>query len=395
MEARLIAGGNFSYNTPEHLIRTLEDAARRDGRSMQPGKKAGYEIGKVTTEEEAIAAEQLNNEIDGSPALKEGEVGVPAFDARQSAQATPNGKEARVTTERSSATAETQHVSTEAGSIAASPSSLDSHKQASVKNASVIDLTLDDDVEMLGPGGLSTQTALDRTSRNEGASTMKASLTRGDAVNTHLTHLHHNQPIPDFAEGSSERPPYTWTQLIAMAMCASGQPMNKIDVYDWVSAKYPFCRGSNTTSWLNSIGQNMSLFGKPFKRVGSVVTSTGNMTTYIIRPGFEDFALKGAPRPGPAAKTIDVEPSQLQELEAPTTPPQNDIGRPPVTESKQDMNWSNDVAPADKQMLAKLDFLVGAYDRWEREKELDEIEDVSASWQAEHLWTHASGFGFD
>uniref|UniRef100_A0A182M8K1 Fork-head domain-containing protein n=1 Tax=Anopheles culicifacies TaxID=139723 RepID=A0A182M8K1_9DIPT len=83
----------------------------------------------------------------------------------------------------------------------------------------------------------------------------------------------------------AERPPYSYSQLIIQAICASPEkklPLCKI--YSFIMEKYPYYREFAIKSWQNSIRHNLSMKGY-FLKTPQPEPNIGHL--WMLRPSYE------------------------------------------------------------------------------------------------------------
>lgn len=95
-----------------------------------------------------------------------------------------------------------------------------------------------------------------------------------------------NQKCSDSSSDNSKKPPYSYAQLIAQAICSSQeQQLTLSQIYSYISSKYSYYK-LDDKGWQNSIRHNLSL-NRNFVKVARQQNEPGKGSFWRIEPTSE------------------------------------------------------------------------------------------------------------
>ncbi|KHJ90588.1 fork head domain protein [Oesophagostomum dentatum] len=135
----------------------------------------------------------------------------------------------------------------------------------------------------------------------------------GDAVNETCS----SKPVTKTSSRvrDDNKPPYSYTQLIRMAIENSpGQRCSLNGIYTYIADHFTYFRENCNPSWKNSVRHNLSL-NKQFKRLDKKEGEKGSLWVCVNTPEKRLRSLEGSPpRINPAIERLYMEEEDLSEL---------------------------------------------------------------------------------
>ncbi|VDL82426.1 unnamed protein product [Nippostrongylus brasiliensis] len=112
-------------------------------------------------------------------------------------------------------------------------------------------------------------------------------------LNSSLCQL--NWLISKRGEAKNEKPPYSYTQLIRMAIENSpAQRCSLNGIYNYIMENFKYFRENRNASWKNSVRHNLSL-NKQFRRLEKKEGEKGSLWIYVNAPERRLRSLQGSP----------------------------------------------------------------------------------------------------
>ncbi|WKX93080.1 hypothetical protein Q1695_010815 [Nippostrongylus brasiliensis] len=118
---------------------------------------------------------------------------------------------------------------------------------------------------------------------------------RGEAKNEEASPQIPPKSTPPARVKDDEKPPYSYTQLIRMAIENSpAQRCSLNGIYNYIMENFKYFRENRNASWKNSVRHNLSL-NKQFRRLEKKEGEKGSLWVYVNAPERRLRSLQGSP----------------------------------------------------------------------------------------------------